>query len=197
MQLRPLAAEEDLARDLLTQLRPEQRAVAVIAPVAPVDIVQTNAARVQDGALPWVGAGGIFARTREELRLTPELDEMVRYSLTPKGLPVSAMDAAQRETLIRLLGVYLEHFPEAIVAQYAWIFEPAHLNAATFAWAGPAEAGAPHYYRIQSDRLLIEYDCTQDGANHTHSVWRDTQGDFGDDILHRHYAEEHRERSAH
>jgi hypothetical protein len=53
------------------------------------------------------------------------------------------------------------------------------------------EPGAPHYYRIQGERLLIEYDCTQDEANHTHSVWRDPEGDFGEDILARHYAVEH------
>jgi hypothetical protein len=39
--------------------------------------------------------------------------------------------------------------------------------------------------------LLIEYDCTQNNANHIHSVWRDLQGDFGEDILAAHYAAEH------
>lgn len=48
-----------------------------------------------------------------------------------------------------------------------------------FAWACLTEPGAPHYYRIQGERLLIEYDCAQNGANHTHSAWRDPSGDFG------------------
>ena len=41
-----------------------------------------------------------------------------------------------------------------------------------FAWAGPAEVGAPHYYRIQGPTFVIEYNNTQNNANHVHSVWR-------------------------
>ena len=58
-----------------------------------------------------------------------------------------------------------------------------------FAWAGGIEVGEPHYYRIQGPRLLVEYDNTQRDVNHVHSVWRDPDGDFGDDILARHYRE--------
>jgi hypothetical protein len=101
------------------------------------------------------------------------------------------MDPPQREVLSRLTRVYLEHLPPAVAEQYEWLLAPENLGAMTFAWAGPAESLAPHYYRIQAERLLIEYDCTQDNANHTHSVLRDPKGDFGDDILARHYAEEH------
>lgn len=191
--LRPLAAAEDLARELLSVLRPDQLTRAVISPVAPTDIVQTNRPRVEDGALPVIGGPGPGGeRLRAELGLTPELDEMVRYSLKPKGLPASAMDAAQRGVFVRLIRAYFEHVPEAVGAQYAWLLEPNSLDATNFAWAGPPDLGAPHYYRIQSERLLIEYDCTQNDANHTHSVWRDPQGDFGDDLLAHHYATERR-----
>ena len=51
------------------------------------------------------------------------------------------------------------------------------------------EPGEPHYYRIQGPRLLVEYDNTQRNVNHVHSVWRDPDGDFGDDVLARHYRE--------
>jgi hypothetical protein len=57
----------------------------------------------------------------------------------------------------------------------------------SFAWAGGTEPGQPHYYRIQTQRYLIEYDNTQNNANHVHTVCRDLQNDFGDDILSRHY----------
>jgi hypothetical protein len=60
-----------------------------------------------------------------------------------------------------------------------------------FAWAGAAEPRRPHYYRIQGPDLLIEYDNTQHGANHVHSVWRRPSGDFGGDLLARHHAEAH------
>ena len=58
-----------------------------------------------------------------------------------------------------------------------------------FAWAGGMERGQPHYYRLQGPTFLVEYDNTQDGANHVHTVWRDFDGDFGEDLLRRHYRE--------
>ena len=65
----------------------------------------------------------------------------------------------------------------------------ARIEALHFAWAGGIEVGEPHYYRIQGPRLLAEYDNTQRNVNHVHSVWRDPDGDFGDDVLARHYRE--------
>ena len=56
-----------------------------------------------------------------------------------------------------------------------------------FGWAGGFERGQPHYYRIQGPTFLIEYDNTQNNANHVHSVWRDFEGDFGEDLLKKHY----------
>jgi len=55
----------------------------------------------------------------------------------------------------------------------------------------PTEPGAPHYYRVQGPRLLIEWDNTQRGANHAHSVWRDPTADFGLDVLAAHRAAHH------
>jgi hypothetical protein len=60
-----------------------------------------------------------------------------------------------------------------------------------FAWAGSTERGDRHYYRLAGPRFLIEYDNTQNDANHCHSVWRDPQNDFGDDVLRRHIATDH------
>jgi hypothetical protein len=70
-------------------------------------------------------------------------------------------------------------------------YDDAALNAVFLAWAGPLEPGAPHYYRLQGPRLLIEWDNTQRDANHAHSVWRDPQSDFGLDVLTRHRANHH------
>ncbi len=60
-----------------------------------------------------------------------------------------------------------------------------------FAWAGSVEPGEPHYYRVQGPTFLIEYDNTQNGANHIHSVWRDFDGDFGRDLLREHRTRDH------
>ena len=56
-----------------------------------------------------------------------------------------------------------------------------------FGWAGATERGRQHYYRVQGPRFLIEYDASQDGGNHIHTVWRDFNGDFGRDLLRQHY----------
>ncbi len=50
------------------------------------------------------------------------------------------------------------------------------------------QRGTGHYYAPSGPSLLIEYDTTQDGANHIHSVWRDLRRDFAGDLLARHYA---------
>jgi len=61
------------------------------------------------------------------------------------------------------------------------------LNAITFGWAGSTQLGKPHYYRIQGKTFLVEFDNTQNNANHIHLVWRDFSGDFGRDLIAEHY----------
>jgi uncharacterized protein DUF3500 len=68
---------------------------------------------------------------------------------------------------------------------------PADTTDVHFAWAGSTDRGERHYYRLSGPRFLVEYDNTQNDANHCHSVWRDPQNDFGDDALRRHLAEHH------
>src|SRR5207248_499248 len=99
---------------------------------------------------------------REKLGLTPELDEKLRYSATPKGLPGRDMTEQQRQALVRVIGAYLDHLADGIAGQYAVWRDPGQLGDAAFAWAGPIDPApnAPIYYRVQSERLLIEYDCT-------------------------------------
>jgi hypothetical protein len=48
------------------------------------------------------------------------------------------------------------------------------------------ERGQPHYYRVQGGHFVMEYDNTQNEANHVHSVWRDFDHDFGIDLLKAH-----------
>ena len=60
-----------------------------------------------------------------------------------------------------------------------------------FAWAGSRRPGEPHYYRLHGPSFLVEYDNTQNNANHIHSVWRDLKRDWGDDLLREHYETAH------
>jgi hypothetical protein len=61
-----------------------------------------------------------------------------------------------------------------------------------FEWSGGLAPGEPHHYLIQGKTFLIEYDNTQDNANHVHTVYRDFDNDFGDALL-RHYQREHQQ----
>jgi hypothetical protein len=44
---------------------------------------------------------------------------------------------------------------------------------------------------VHGPTLLIEYDNTQNNANHIHSVWHDPKRDFGLDLLRAHYEHGH------
>ena len=90
-----------------------------------------------------------------------------------------------------LIGEYVSAFPEDIAAARTEQVRKAAGNL-YFAWAGEEQKGGPHYYRIQAPSFLIEYDDTQNNANHIHSVWRDFDGDFGLDLLKQHYETSHR-----
>ncbi len=105
-----------------------------------------------------------------------------------EGLPASEMTDDQRETLFLLLDEYVGNM--ASDAARAWttrIRDETPPSDLYFAWAGPTEPGHGHYYRIHAPAFLVEYDNTQDDANHVHSVWRDLENDFGGDALARHY----------
>jgi hypothetical protein len=97
----------------------------------------------------------------------------------PDGLPASGMLPQQRALLEGLVRLYLDRLPAELAAAEAARVVGEAGERLHFAWAGPAEPGQPHYYRVQGPRLLIEYDNVQDGANHVHSVWRVPGGDFG------------------
>jgi len=107
------------------------------------------------------------------------------------GLPASKLDAHQRELLQNLVDEYVNNAPEQIAQVRAEQVKKAGGNL-YFAWAGGEKYRDPHYYRIQAPAFLIEFDDTQDNANHVHSVWRDFEGDFGLDLLKEHYQSSHR-----
>jgi hypothetical protein len=112
----------------------------------------------------------------------------------PAGIRHDALDPAQRAALEALIRHYVERC-QAAVAEAEWSrIRDAGLGAITFAWAGPDEPGHGHYYAVHGPRLLIEYDNTQNGANHVHTVWRDPTNDWGEDLLATHYRAAHPDR---
>jgi hypothetical protein len=109
----------------------------------------------------------------------------------PSGLAASKLNSSQFELLIKLLDEYASNVPEQLAQARMDQIKKAGKNM-YFAWTGPIGRGEPHYYRVQAPAFLIEYDNTQNGANHIHSVWRDFNGDFGMDMLKEHYQSSHR-----
>lgn len=107
----------------------------------------------------------------------------------PEGLEVEAMNAYQQSLLRQLLAEIIGNFPGP-VAQQTWDeIEEAGFEKIHFAWAGSTTRDAGHYFRIHGPTLVVEYDNTQNNANHAHLVWHSPTNNFGADFLLRHYTE--------
>jgi hypothetical protein len=109
----------------------------------------------------------------------------------PRGLPYTEMKDAQKKLFLQLLNVYVKNYQLGFSKRLMSKIEKAGIENLSFAWAGSLQPGAGHYYRIQGPMLLIEYDNTQNNANHVHTVVRDLTNDFASDILKEHYNRDH------
>ena len=159
--LRTLAEEEDLARDLLGRLDAGQKARAIVDPVAPDDILTKNY-RVAD----------------------PE-------EIPDGGITLAELRDGQRDGMIGLLRHYVERKAPDLAANEWRKIEQEGLDGVRFLWAGPEARGEGHYYALAGPAFVIEYDNTQNEANHIHSVMRSYAGDWGEDLLAAHYAHGH------
>lgn len=118
-------------------------------------------------------------------------DPVADAGLIAAGLAYGDMPPDGRELLARLVRHYLGRVTAA-AAEPAWAeIAAAGLERVTFSWAGPIQPGQGHYYAVLGPTFLLEYDNTQHGANHVHSVWRDLRHDWGDDLLAAHHAAHH------
>lgn len=104
------------------------------------------------------------------------------------GLPATEMNAAQQRQLRQLLELYAGRMTDDVARTKLARIDEAGFGLLHFAWAGAHRRGEPHYYRIHGPTVLVEYDNTQNNANHIHTVWRDLENDFGGDLLRKHYA---------
>ncbi len=109
----------------------------------------------------------------------------------PEGVPASKLSAGQQAELVKIIKLYLFRCRTDVAAEEFAKIEKAGIGSVHFAWAGGFELGQPHYYRIQNSAFVLEYDNTQNGANHVHCIWRDFANDFGGDVLKRHVSQEH------
>lgn len=108
----------------------------------------------------------------------------------PEGLNYADMTSGQQDKVVQLLDLYYNvHRAEVAEAALAPITED--LDSVYFAWAGGLAVGDPHYYRLHGPTFVIEYDNTQNDANHIHTIVRDLKNDWGEDMLKAHYKEAH------
>ena len=107
----------------------------------------------------------------------------------PKGILYSELNSQQQKLFMQLLSLYIHRYKAAFASKMMKAVEDAGMSNLRFAWAGDEQTGVghPHYYRIQGPTLIIEYDNTQNNANHVHTVVRDLKNDFGGDVLLEHY----------
>ena len=101
----------------------------------------------------------------------PELTE-------PAGLAFAKMSDDQKQLLRELISEYLKNMPADVAQRRRADINEAGMDKVHFAWWGDSELNERHYYRIQGPTFLVEYNNTQNNANHVHSMWRDLSGDF-------------------
>ncbi len=111
--------------------------------------------------------------------------------LDPPGIAGSKLTDEQRALLAKLAALYPGAIDEAIHGDAVDRVRKTPASELHFLWIGALDPGKPHYWRVQGPRFAIELDDVQGGASHVHTLWRDLDDDFGEDVLRRHYEEQH------
>jgi hypothetical protein len=109
----------------------------------------------------------------------------------PAGIRHADLGASRRDALEALIRHYVDRIRPDLASHTWQRIVTAGLGDVTFAWAGSDQPGRGHYYAVRGPRFVIEYDNTQNGANHIHAVWREGDDDWGEDLLGAHLAAGH------
>jgi hypothetical protein len=108
-----------------------------------------------------------------------------------EGLSFEEMTKKQQAELMNIISHHVKRAPNGFASELMNKIEKAGLENLRFVWMGGEKWGEGHYYRINNAAILIEYDCTQNENNHVHSVVREFNNDWGDDVIGRHIKENH------
>jgi hypothetical protein len=154
----------------------------VSRPLAP----EEDLVRALLDAMGMAGRSAAVVASRAPDDIHTGINPRAAEGIEPLGVPAARLGSGARALLAQLVALYLDRLPAELAAREAARVADADLH---FAWEGPLTPGARHYYRVQGDGLLIEYDTTDDG-NHAHTVLRRPRSDFGEDVLAAHYRQE-------
>ncbi|MFD7136275.1 DUF3500 domain-containing protein [Streptomyces sp. NPDC059894] len=179
----PLRDDEELAFELLHRLPEAQRKATVIHDVAPADYVTRQVPRIGRVELPDHVDLGITS-----YRISDADREALKFEADrPRGIAASDLDRKGAELVKDLIRTYVGRIPDELAETYLRSLDGTNDDRIYFCWAGGTKLGTSHYYRIQTDTLLIEFDNAIDSGNHIHSVWRDYRNDLGHELLIDHY----------
>jgi hypothetical protein len=151
----------------------------VFAPLAP----EEDLVRALLDAMGPAGRSAAVVAGRAPDDIRTGTDPRAQEGIEPLGVAAAQLGLGARALLHQIVALYLDRLPAGLADREAARVARADLH---FAWAGPLAPHARHYYRVQGDDLLIEYDTTDDG-NHAHTVYRRPRSDFGADVLAAHY----------
>ena len=108
-----------------------------------------------------------------------------------EGISWDELKIGQQKLLKLLIAEYVNQVNPNLVKSKLEYLESNTLKSVKFGWAGGINLGEAYYYRIHGGNLFIELDNYQSGANHVHSVWRDVENDFAQDVLRKHLLSYH------
>jgi hypothetical protein len=141
-------------------------------------------ADVEDRALRLVQA--LTAEQKKAAVVDETAPKDIRAANTPQppteaavGIALEAMNEEQQKMIRSLVESYAEDMPADVGRAWISQIRDGGIDKVKFAWFGPADRSQPHAYRVQGPTFLIEFNNTQNNANHVHSVWRSMIGDFG------------------
>ncbi|MFV0457726.1 MAG: DUF3500 domain-containing protein [Actinomycetales bacterium] len=180
---KPLADEEGAAFAIIDSLSGAQRRQAIIHHVSPADFATRYVPRI--GAIEYPD---VIDLGMPHYRLTDadrHANRFVREQ--PAGIPGSDLDADQQQNLLLIIDRFLERHPRPIADRLQREVRQRGLDRVYFAWAGGTRPRTPHYFRIHTERFLIELVNSISEGDHIHSVLRDFDHDLGGELLAAHH----------
>ena len=110
---------------------------------------------------------------------------------TQQGIAFKFLRGEDLNRAMGLLELYLGNLRRDLMETETARIQEAGLDEVHLAWAGSLQPGSPHYYRLHGPTFVMEYENSQNSANHCHSVWHNPATQMGRDLLKAHFEDDH------